>query len=182
MSQQRPNRYELPLTSMVGAMGLLLVCIFGYVGFRALVRDNEPTPVEAVDYSGWVKAGRQEGALAVLSPTLPKGWKATSAKYTPGTDPHWHLGVLTDGGKYIGLEESLASVDDQVQEFVDPDAKAGAKVTVDGVTWQSWTDGGGDYALTSTRKAPRGKYPETVLVSGSAGADDVKAFVGSLTD
>ncbi len=44
-----------------------------------------------------------------------------------------------------------------------------------GLTWQVWTDSGGDYALVlSTRK-------QTVLVGGSAGENDVRALVGRLS-
>ena len=37
---------------------------------------------------------------------LPLGWKATSATYTRGVSPTWHLGMLTDDAKYVGVEEA----------------------------------------------------------------------------
>ncbi len=65
-----------------------------------------------------------------------------------GSSPTWHLGLLTDEGKYVGVEEALGGVDDLVEEHVDPDAEQGKDVEIDGITYQTWTDAGGDYALS----------------------------------
>ena len=106
---------------------------------------------------------------------MPAGWRATSVSYVPGRAPAWHLGMLTDQGSYVGIEESLATEKDVVEKFVDPDAERGDKVRLRGLTWRVWTDSGGDYALVlSTRK-------QTVLVGGSAGEKDVRALVGRLS-
>ena len=119
---------------------------------------------------------RTAGTLFVFTPDpMPEGWRATSVSYVPGRAPTWHLGMLTDQGSYVGIEESLATEQDMVEKFVDPDAERGDKVRLRGLTWREWTDSGGDYALVlSTRK-------QTVLVGGSAGEKDVRALVGRLS-
>lgn len=183
MSQQTPSRYALPISGMVGAMVMVLLVVGGFVAFRALNRDNKPTPVSTVDYSGYVKSGRGDGKLTILAPShTPDGWRATSAQYTTGVDPHWHLGILTASGRYVGLEEGLAPVSDQVEQYVGKDATRGRSVTIGGRTWQSWTDPGGDYALAQSRPARQRGATESVLVVGSASPSQIRSFAESLSD
>ncbi|WP_310964862.1 DUF4245 domain-containing protein [Nocardioides terrisoli] len=177
----KPNRYELPVSSMVGAMLVVLAVIGAFVAWRALNRDNEGVRTPTVDYSGWVRAGRTDGRLQIVVPTpMPKGWRATSASYTAGVSPHWHLGVLTSGNEYVGIEEGIASVGSMVHQYVDPNAQHGKPVTIHGVRWQTWTDSGGDYAVVRHLKAPKGTYPETLLVVGSAAPAQVRSYAASL--
>lgn len=183
MSQtERPGRRP-PATfgAMTGALVFLLLVVLGWVGFRALTSDKKATPVRTVDWSAWVRAGRAEQRLELFAPaTLPSGWRATSVAYNGGNEPQWHLGMLTDQGAYVGIEESLASTGDLVKQYVDPEAVQGKDVTIDGQAWQSWSDSGGDHALV--RSVDVGGRPyESVLVGGSASAAVVQRFVGSLT-
>lgn len=181
VSDPKPNRYLLPATNMVGALVVLLLCIGAYVGFRALVRDNRTRPPQSVEYASWARAGRNDHRLATLVPALPRGWRATSASYTSGVQPHWHLGVLTDRGRYVGVEESVDPTEDQVHQYVDEQADAGPVVRIAGRTWRSWTDSGGDYAVSRRQAAPRGNGQETVLVVGSAPPRQVRAYAASLS-
>ena len=182
MSESRPGatRYQRTSGGLVGAMIVTVLFVVAFVGLRGFVRDNESTPVHKVDYQTWVKAGRSDGKLAVYVPSpLPDGWRATSASYETGTQPAWHLGMLTDDRKYVGVEESRASTRDLAEQYVDQDAVRGKDVTVAGETWQTWTDAGGDYALV--RAVPVGGKPyESVLVGGSADPAAVRSFVATL--
>ncbi len=184
MSESRPGatRYQRTSGGLVGAMIVTVLFVVAFVGFRGFVRDNDSTPVRKVDYQTWVKAGRSDGKLAVYVPSpLPKGWEATSASYETGTQPAWHLGLLTAGRKYVGVEESRDSAQDLVDEHVDPDATRGKDVRIDGVTWQTWRDAGGDYAVVRGLDGPDGT-PESLLVVGSAPESQVRALAGSLED
>ena len=166
---------------MSGALVFLLLLVLLWVGFRALTSDKKPTPVRTVDWSAWVKAGRGEQRLATFAPDrLPTGWRATSVHYVGGNEPQWHLGMLTDRGKYVGIEESLSSTKDLVTQYVDQAAVRGKDVEVGGQTWQSWSDAGGDNALVRSVEAGGRSY-ESVLVGGSADAATVQRFAGSLT-
>ena len=173
---EKPGRYQRSASGMVGAMVLLVVLVGGFVGVQALGRDHDVEPVRTVDYRPVAQQARTARTLFVFTPDpMPAGWRATSVSYVPGRAPTWHLGMLTDQGSYVGIEESLATEQDVVEKFVDPDAERGAKVRLRGLTWRVWTDRGGDYALVlSTRK-------QTVLVGGSAGEKDVRALVGRLS-
>lgn len=178
--QGQPSRYQRSTSGMIGAMVVVLLATGAYVGFRALNRDNEPTPVRTVDYTSWVRAGRADGKLGTFAPEqLPHGWRATSARYTTGTDPRWHLGILTDKGDYVGIEESLDPPADLVNQYVDPAASelGPAKVRGD-LRWTAYHDDGGDYGLVAE---PRGKGRETLLVVGSAPHAEIRAFAARLT-
>ena len=44
------------------------------------------------------------------------------------SQPRWHLGVLTDHDRYVGLEQAERPVRQMVQQYVDKDASRGAPV------------------------------------------------------
>lgn len=178
---ERPGRRP-PQTfgAMTGALVFLVLVVLGWALFRALTSDHKSTPVRTVDWAAWVKAGRAEQALALYAPPeLPAGWRATSVDYVGGNQPQWHLGMLTDRGKYVGIEESRLTTRKLVEQYIDPNAVRGKDVEVDGTTWQTWSDSGGDHALVRSVQVDGRPY-ESVLVGGSADQATVERFVGSL--
>ena len=112
-------------------------------------------------------------------PSLPRGWKATSATYQTGhgTRPGTS-GMLTDKGKYVGVEEALGGVKDLVEQHVDADAVQGKDVTIGGETYQTWTDAGGDYAVSRTVPHRR-EARESYLVVGTAPDATIRDFAGA---
>lgn len=178
---RNPNRYELPLSNMVGAMVVVLLVVGAFVGWRALNRDNSGVGVQAVDYRAWLKAAVQDHRLAAVAPpSLPSGWTATSASYTSGVSPHWHLGVLTPDRQYVGIEEGLAPADEQVSQYVDANATRGPAVSIGGHRWQTYTDARGDHAFVRSFAAPRGGVTETLLVVGSAPVSQIRQYLLTL--
>lgn len=179
MSQPTAARPPRSAGAMAAALVVVVLLVVGVVWFRS--SGEEDTPVRTVDWAAWVKAGRAEQQLMVFAPTaLPKGWRATSVEYAGGTGAHWHLGMLTDTGKYVGIEESRDSTKDLVEQFVDENAVVGKDVEVGGQSWQTWTDSGGDYALVRSIEIG-GASSESVLVVGSASPAAVREFAASLT-
>ena len=174
-------RYQRSGGGLIGAMVVTVLAVLAFVGFRSLASDNQETPVRAVDHVAVADAARAEKQLAVLVPArLPVGWKATSATYRRGQTPSWHLGLLTDGTKYVGVEESRAGVRSMVEEHVDPDAERGEPVRLGGRQWRTWTDSGGDYALVTRVDGPQGE--ETVLVVGTAERSEVRDIAVGLLE
>ena len=161
-------------------MIVIVVGVVAFAGLNALKRDHDSTPVRAVDYQAMVRAGRADQKLSILAPTaMPAGWKATSADYLTGSAPTWHLGVLTDEGDYIGVEEARGGAQDLVEEHVDPDAVQGKDVTIGGVEFQTWTDAGGDYALS--HEVGTGDTPtESWLVVGTAPEATIRDYAARL--
>jgi hypothetical protein len=178
MSQPVNPRTQRSVAGMVGALIVVVLIVVAVVVFRS--SGQEATPVKTVDWTPWVKAGRAEQQLMTFAPTtLPEGWRATSVKYISGNEAHWHLGLLTDAGKYVGIEESRASTEDLAEQYVDQDAVRGKDVTVAGEIWQTWTDDGGDYALVRSVEVGGRPY-ESVLVGGSAADSAIEDFAGTL--
>jgi len=175
------GRYQRSSGGLIGALIVTVGAVVAFVLFRALTSDDQPTPVRAVDYSASVEGARTDGKLTVLAPDrLPLGWKATSATYTRGVSPTWHLGMLTGDTRYVGVEEARESVEDLVEEHVDENALRGKDVTIGSQKWQTWTDSDGDYAVARALEGPQGAE-ESVLVLGSAPERQVRQLAGSLT-
>ncbi len=133
---------------MVGALIVLFVVVVGWVAVRAVLSPDRETRVQTVDYQRVVPAARKAAPFDLVAPaSLPRGWRATTVGYTDGAGAHWHLGVLTDAGRYVGLEQGTQSVRSAVAEYVDPAATRGRPVDVGGVSWATYTDAGGDLGL-----------------------------------
>ena len=178
---ERPGSYQRSTRGMLAALVVVVVGVAAYVGLRGLVQNNTATPVPNVHYRGWAHSGRVDGKLDVMVPgPMPRGWRATSASYLTGSDPHWHLGLLTDQGRYVGIEESWAGASAMARQYVDTSAARHGTVTVGGRRWTVWTDQGGDYALVGTRPSRVKGRPETVLVVGDAGPAVIRRLTASL--
>lgn len=142
-------------------MAVLLIVVIGYVALQSVHRQDPPNPVKTVDYQATERYAREQAPFDLVAPgALPDGWRATTVSFVPGAKASWHLGILTDEDRYVGLEQADRSVSDMVEKYVDQDASRGTKVDVDGTPWTSWTDSGGDLALV------REDGPTTTLVVG----------------
>lgn len=179
MSQtRRPGQpgYQRTFPGLLAAMLVVVLVVLGWTVFRAVTSDKEATPVRTVDWKPVVRAAQDAGSIAVLAPEqLPRGWRATSAELR---SDGLHLGLLTDRGAYVGLEESAGSLQDLVEQYVDENAEPGRGVQIDGESWQSWTDAGGDYAVGRVAVAAGAKT--SYLVVGSAAPEQVRSFAASL--
>lgn len=155
-------------------MLVLGAVVGGFVLVRDLNRSDPASPVRPVDYRETVDFARAEADFPLLAPeTLPDGWRATSARFNRQTK-RWHLGVLTDADRYVGLEQARSPLEKMVETYVDPAAVRGRPVSVDGEPWTTWTDDGGDSALA------RSDDGVTVLVVGTAGEDELVDYTASL--
>ncbi len=173
MSEQ-PGRYTRSTAGMVGAMVVAVAAVVAFVVLRDLNRAEVEVDVPAVDYRKVLELGSDDVDFTpVAPPTLPDGWKATSVRLTP-QPARWHLGVLTDDGRYVGLEQSRSSERNMVERYVDEEAVRGEPVDVDGETWRTWTDEGGDTALTRVRDGV------TTVVVGTPGQDVLVDYAASL--
>ena len=179
-SSTQGGRYQRSTGGLIGAMLVTVVAVVAFWALNAAKNDHPTSPVQTVDYTAIMRAGRADHKLLVMAPpSLPDGWKATSADYQTGTTPTWHLGLLTDKGKYVGVEEALGPVDDLVDQNVDQNAVKGKDVTIGGQTYQTWSDTGGDYAVTRTVHTG-GSNVESYLVGGSAPESAIRQLAESL--
>lgn len=161
---------------MVGAMIVLVGGIIGFVVLRDVNRDDPPSPVRTIDYAPDAAYAREQAGFDVVAPeTLPEGWRATTAGYVAGAGESWHLGLLTEQDRYVGLEQSASSTASMVEQHVDEDATAGDAVTVGGDEWTTWSDDDGDLALV--REEPG---TTTLVVGHRVPVEELEEFVGSL--
>lgn len=178
--ERKPNRYELPLSNMVGAMAVVLVFVLAFVLVRALSRDNSSVQPEAVKYLPIAAQGRADGRIAVWAPpSLSKGWTATAARYDTGTNPHWHLSA-TDGNHYLGVEEGIDGLAAELHLALQGTPMSAGKVEISGVTWSVYTDTEGNYALARSMPSKTPRYPETLVVVGTTSPAQVRAYAASL--
>jgi hypothetical protein len=174
---EQAGRYQRSFSGLVGALVVTLVVITAFVVFRALNRDDLDVRPEPVDYLGSVKYIRQSGGSGVYPRTLPSGWVATSASYSPGRNPEWDLGVLTPKDKFVGLHLEDTSVEELVSDYVDKDAIEGDPIQLTSdvaTTWRTFTDSGGDYALAAEIA------DQTLVVFGSADPSEIRDYTASL--
>ena len=172
---EKPGRYQRSFPGMVGALLVLLLVIGGFVLFRDAIREDPENPVEAVELEQPVAYAREQADFDLLAPDdLPDGWIATSVRFTDGEEQSWHLGMLTDEERYVGLEQSPRPAADVVEEFVDEEATEGDEVSIDGETWRTWTDADDDLALV------REDGEVTTLVLGRVSQETLEELIATL--
>ena len=170
------GRYQRSVAGLVGAMLVILAVVIAFVVFREINRNDPAGPVRAIDYARDADFARDQAGFEVRAPaSLPEGWRATTARYVPGADERWHLGMLTEDDRYVGLEQSAASADAMVEEHVDEEATRGDPVSVAGAEWSTWRDDGGDLALVREDAGTT-----TLVVGHEVDAEVLVAFVASL--
>jgi len=150
-------------------MGALLLGAFA-VG--QLVTVTPDRPERRVDLADAVAGAQAVATFDVVAPdALPKGWVANSTRSGPEA---WHLGVLTDDDKYVGLEQTTTSVKGIVDDFA-PDSRPAGTAQLAGQAWQVRTESDGD------RIYVRDLGESSVLVIGSVRRTELERYVSSLS-
>jgi Protein of unknown function (DUF4245) len=180
---EQPSRYDRNFGGLVAAMVVTVLFVGGYVGFRALTRD-QPELDPDVDYASCV-AYLQEADLSVVYPKeLPSGWRANVIHYARATPPEWRIGLLTVDDEFVGVVQQQDDVDDLLAAYVDENPSQGEDAAppngLGATAWQTWSDAGGDHAF-STELDSGPLAGETLLVYGSAPVADLVTVLGSLT-
>ncbi|QIX27723.1 DUF4245 family protein [Nocardioides sp. JQ2195] len=178
MSAQGSGRYTRSSVGMVGAMIVTVGVILAFVAFRAINRDDLEVQREEIDYLSSVQELQKVSEVKIVyPPALPEGLKAVDIKPTDANG--WSLDILSDDGdEFIGIYQGVSGVADWVKKYVDENPTRGDVVTLDSAVakkWQSWSDAGGDYAVTSKHQG------QVVMVFGSADDDLIREVAASLT-
>lgn len=175
MSAEKSSRGNPSLGDMIRSIVVLALIVGALFAFGFLFRSTPDSPVEPVDYAATVAEVRDTVDYPVLAPPhLPDGWRATSARFEPGQDDAWHLGVLTDDDEYLGLEQATVSQTTLVKKFAEDSTPAGS-IQVNGDQWQLRE--GGDRVV-----AVRESDGVSTLVIGSVGRQELEDYVSLLSD
>ncbi len=173
--------YQTSLAGLVGAMILCLLFIAGYVGFRALNRDDLEVRPDSLDYLSLVRA-LQEADVEVLYPAeLPEGWKVTGFDNKPGERQNLRVSLHTtvEGrDKFVGYTWVDADPDNVVAEFLPKSPREGDEVSIENPeidsVWHVWTSEIDSGLLTEWRG-------RTLLVWGSVPQQTMETLIGTLT-
>ena len=176
---ERPGRYQRSFNGLVGALVITVVAVVAFVAFRALVSDAPEVEPNEVDHLEIVELAQDADLRPVYPAELPDGWIATRAEVLPGEPPAFDLALLTDDEKFVGVVWSGRPVELLLEERVDDeDVEEAEPLRVTGsvaMSWDGYADPGGDLAYAA------GVGERTVLVYGSAPADDLQRIIESLT-
>ena len=179
MAKPRPNP---PVLHMIVVLAVLLVPIVALSAFFTRVPDIKVTPVE---YRPLAAAAAAEAPFEVLLPeSLPEGWVATRARWTPlgairpERDPApgntWQLGMLTPQQMYIALDQRDKLPDQFVQEIT-RDGRSDGVSTVDGTEWTRYRSKDG-----RTRSLVLQTPDAVTIVSADLGYEALEAFTATL--
>jgi hypothetical protein len=173
---EQPGRYQRSFGGLIGAMVVLLLVVGAFVVFQDVTSREPANPVQAVAYQRTAQYARRQASFRLLAPPrLPQGWRATSVGFTPPPKEHWHLGVLTNQNRYVGLEQGTITPAAMLKKYVDKHTAERGPVSVAGRTWHTWTDSGGDVALVHRAAGA------TTLVEGhDVPVPQLKAYISSL--
>ena len=185
--REQPSRYSRTTNGLLASLIVTVLAVGAFVAFRGTFRD-QPTTFDTgpLDYVEPVKAAQDNGVELVYPTDLPKGWNVTSIDFVPGARPAWGIGMLTDDGRYVGLRQEDADVDELVDAYVDQDAEPGDESSFESDLstgpWQTWADSGGDLAYSTTlTEGARNTMGDTLLVYGSASRDDQEQLISLLS-
>ncbi|MDR7086161.1 hypothetical protein J2X11_001000 [Aeromicrobium panaciterrae] len=172
MSSTGSSRGNPSMGDIVRSVAVLGALVLALWGFGQLFTKTPDSNVKPIDYVSTVRSARPAAEFALLAPaTLPKGWVATSAQFTPTT---WHLGVVTDDEEYVGLEQRTGDAKQLVATYA-KDSTAAGEVTIDGETWNLREGPDGEVTFVRTESGL------TTLVTGEAPRAEVEAYVASLS-
>ena len=172
MSSTGSTRGNPSMGDILRSMFVIAVVLLALWGIGQFFTSEPETPVKTVDYARVVEQARPAADFPLAAPpSLPEGWKATSARFQPDA---WHLGVLTDNEEYIGLEQVTTSVSSAIERFA-KDSQPQGEAEVAGQTWERRK--GPDDRLTYVRR--EGEL--TTLVDGTASRSVIEDYIASLS-
>ncbi len=176
-----PGRYQRSAAGLVVSLLVTLVALGGLLWFMGAFRNDLEVKPEQVDYLETVDSAQDAGLDPIYPPELPTGWIATGVDVIPDDDPAFGLRMLTDDNRFVGIRQEDASSTALLAKWVDEEAESAEPYSVPASVkrpvarhWEGWTDEGGDTAYSTT------VGEETVLVFGSAPAEELQAIIDSL--
>lgn len=166
---------------IVVSLAVMALVIGGFLlvsGLWQNIRIGAGKPAaRSVDVSASAVALGSTARFPLATPTgLPAGWAGRAATLRNGLV--WHLTYVTPATRYAALDQSAGSGTALVEELL-PQRRAAGTVSLPSGTWQRFTaaataDGADRSGLVQQRAG------STVVVSGTAGADELGVLAGSL--
>ncbi|GAB7005172.1 hypothetical protein JCM18899A_26450 [Nocardioides sp. AN3] len=181
--QTGAKRYPRTFGGLVGSMIVLVAAVVGYWVIQNLTHDQPEGKPVGYDYLATVGSVQGAGIQIAYPRSLPHGWIANGEpNFTPGDRPAWGLPMLTDHGRFVGIQQQDAPLQDLLDTALPSGARQGAEARIESdlpgkaaKDWSSWSSGNGDHAFATK------VGNDTLLVYGSAPVSDLKTLIGRLT-
>lgn len=177
-----PGRYQRSAAGLIVSLVVTVVGIGALLYFMGIFRPDFETKPTAVDYLDTVEALQLSDQAPIYPATLPDGWIATSVTVPTEKDPYFMVGMLNDEDQFVAVRQEDASFGAMLAGSVDEETESAEGYTVpDSVQrpvareWEGYTDAGGDTAYLAE------VGDQTVMVFGSAPADDLHTVIDALT-
>lgn len=172
MSSNGSSRGNPAMGDIIRSVAVIGAVVIALYGVGQLFSAKPEASVKPIDYAQVVSQARPAATFPLLAPTqLPKGWRATSARFQ---ENGWHLGVLTDTDDYIGLEQLKSAPKPVIDRFA-ADSKSAGTADVAGQSWD-------------VRKGPDGRLTYvrdvdglTTLLNTSASRRELESYIASLS-
>lgn len=171
---QRGNPSLGDILRTVFVLGAMILAVWFVAN---LVYSKTPEDVvPKVDHVAAIAEARAVASYPIVAPRdLPSGWRANGARFEPAeTQQPWHLGVITEDGEYIGLDQAKRSVDAMVRSYA-RGSKAAGEAEFGGIEWSVRRGPGSSVAYVRT------VGDSVVIVVSDADRDDVERYVASLS-
>lgn len=177
-----PGRYQRSAAGLVVSLVVTVAAIGALLYFMGAFRPDFEAKPTAVDYLDTVEALQLSDQRPVYPAALPEGWIATSVAVPTEKEPFFMVGMLNDDDEFVAVRQEDASFGAMLAGSVDEETEPADGYTVpDSVRrpvardWEGYTDAGGDTAYLAE------VGDQTVMVFGSAPADDLHAIIDALT-
>lgn len=170
--RRRPNPSALDL---VRALAPLVVLILVVVWLSS---PSDPDPVLEIDPAGQLSYAATLADFDVLAAAgLADGWRATSARVDPAVDGGpvvVRVGYLTPAGEFAEVAQGSVPTETLLTDVLGDGYAEGDAVSIDGDQWRQSEAADGEQAFV------RDAAGSTVVVTGSADDDELRALVESL--
>jgi hypothetical protein len=177
----RPGRYQRSASGLVASLLVTVLALGALLYFMGAFRNDLEIEPDEVDHLDTVAAAQQAGLQPAYPAELPEGWIATGVDVVPGEDASVTIRMLTDDERFVGVHQEDASSTALLTRWVDEEAQPADGYEVPAAVqrpvareWEGYTDEGGDTAYLAT------VGEETVIVFGSAPAEDLQAIIDGL--
>lgn len=177
----RGSRGRYPSTALA-LIGAVIGCL-GIVAFLVLVvvRPDQGTPAR-VDWHATAAEATEAFGPELIDPQLPEGWTANYARLDSADGaPVWEVGLLTPGGHYIGLSQTLR-VGGAAIALPDAAGEPTGEVRLAGIDWtvrdQRAADPTGNYAYSLGADLDA----SFVLLHGTGTDDEFAVVAGAVAE
>jgi len=177
----RPKSLRDSLLDMARSLGLLAIIMAAVLFLtpaRGLIFPDQKDRMPPVDYSSVVSGFAQVTHHPALVPAnLPSSWRANASSFFGNTpaNAHFHIGWVTPGNQYAGLDETTGDPNGLISTVL---GKRGATVTgtttIGGAVWQLRISDMGERSLTRTVDGV------TVVITGNGRIADINLLCASL--